>query len=162
MPTPKTHILTSSKDLTIRCIRPTQYQLSACFRLLESRKLNEPKMISKTNSSFIVYNQQKILILTDSLLHRKTTTLPFDIDILIVGNGLKFRTSEILNCVHPKICVIDQTISPWYAENLQQFCLENKIKCYDVKKCGAVRMLFSTKTYDEKTTHISAKNKAFR
>ncbi|MGI5975418.1 MAG: ComEC/Rec2 family competence protein [Paludibacter sp.] len=128
----------------------------------KSRKLNEPKMISKTNSSFIVYNQQKILILTDSLLHRKTTTLPFDIDILIVGNGLKFRTSEILNCVHPKICVIDQTISPWYAENLQQFCLENKIKCYDVKKCGAVRMLFSTKTYDEKTTHISAKNKAFR
>ena len=124
----------------------------------KSHKLNEPKMISKANSSFIIDNHQKILILTDSLLHRKTTTLPLEIDILIIGNGLKFRTSEILNCIHPKICVIDQTISPWYAQDLQQFCLKNKIKCYDVKKCGAVRIQSPTYTSNGKTTRIFTKN----
>ena len=104
----------------------------------KSKKLHEPKFIPQTNSRFIAFKQQKILILTDSILHHQTTTLPLDIDILIIGNRLKFKTSAILSCIRPKICIVDQTISPWYAQELQQYCLTNKIEFYDVKKNGAV------------------------
>ena len=111
----------------------------------KSKKLHEPIFVSQTSSKLITYNHRKILILTDSLLHRQSTTLPLEIDILIIGNRQKFKTSAISNCIRPKICIVDQTISPWYAQELRDFCLTNKITYYDVRKSGAVQIPFNSR-----------------
>ena len=111
--------------------------VKAATNYWKSRKLNHPEFKMQKSSTFRDFNGKKILILKDYLLHRKMTDKPFRTDLLIIGNGLKPRPSELLNCLKPEICIADQTISSWYIDKLKASCHEKGIVFYSVAEQGA-------------------------
>ncbi|MDO9634522.1 MAG: ComEC/Rec2 family competence protein [Paludibacter sp.] len=111
--------------------------VKAATNYWKSKKLNYPEFKVQESTTFRIINGKKILILKDDLLHRKMTDKPFNTDFLIIGNGLRPRASELLNCVRPKICIADQTISSWYIDKLKASCKEKGIAFYSVSEQGA-------------------------
>jgi len=103
----------------------------------KSMKLHNPAFEMLNSSCFLVFQGKKILILTDNLLHRKTTNIPIETDFLIIGNGLKPRAAELLSCVLPKICITNQGISSWYVNQLKTICREKGIRFYSIAEQGA-------------------------
>ena len=102
-----------------------------------SRKLKNPEYERLHASCLYTFQGKKILILTDSLLHRKTTRTPIKTDFLIIGNGLKPCAKELLCCVLPRICIADQSIPAWCVDQLRQICQEKRICFYAVATRGA-------------------------
>ena len=103
----------------------------------KSMKLHNPAFEMLNSSCFFVFQGKKILILTDNLLHRKTTNIPIETDFLIIGNGLKPRAAELLSCVLPKICIVNQGITSWYVNQLKTICREKGIRFYSIAEQGA-------------------------
>lgn len=102
-----------------------------------SRHLAAPHFQQDTVSRFLQLNGLRILLLRDKTLHRQQTDRPLELDILIIGNGIKPRAEELLRTVHPRICVVDLTISNWYVRQLQQHCKEKGIRFHAVVDRGA-------------------------
>lgn len=103
----------------------------------KSRKIHDPEFKILHSSCFYTFKGKKILILTDHLLHRKTTNKPIEADFLIIGNGLKPRAGELLSCVSPQICIADQSIAAWYVDQLREICQEKAISFYSIAEQGA-------------------------
>lgn len=110
------------------------YQASSYWK---SNKLKKPVYSNQSNSKFVDFKGQKILILTDSLTYKKSSEQMLDLDVLIIGNKLKFKATDILACLQTKLCVVDASISEWYTNDIQQYCETQGITFYDVKKEGA-------------------------
>ncbi len=102
-----------------------------------SNKLNKPDFHVQSTSYAVTFLGSKILILMDDFLHRKTTELPIEVDYLIIANGIKPRSEELLGCVLPKLCIADQTISDWYVTKLREICAKRNIDFYSVAEQGA-------------------------
>jgi len=106
-------------------------------RYWKSRKLYSPDFIMLNGSCFKQFMRMRCLILQDDLLHRKLSTRPLKVDLLIIGNTLKPRSEELFTCVKPELCVADQTISTWYVEKLRESCRKRNIQFYAVSTEGA-------------------------
>jgi competence protein ComEC len=102
----------------------------------QNQKLSEPEFLQKSDG-FFYFEKQRILILTQNFLQDKTTERPLAIDYLIIGNGLKPKIKQILECVSPKKIIVDKNISKWYADQIKQASLNNKIQFYSVAEQGA-------------------------
>jgi competence protein ComEC len=105
-----------------------------------NQKLADPQFIRKTtwfNNGFGSYEGIKILILTQELLKKKTSKTPLELDYLVIGNRLKPRLEQVLECVHPRKIIVDKSISKWYTENMRQICRNRKIGFYSVAEQGA-------------------------
>jgi len=103
----------------------------------KSRKLLDP-IVSHQQTSFVTtFADRKIVVLLDDLVKRKVTNHPIETDILIVGNRAKIRASDILNNIKPKLCIVDLSISAWYANQLKDSCHARGIEFYDLRKQGA-------------------------
>lgn len=100
-------------------------------------RLNISEIISDSVTTFSVFNQKKILFLKDDLLKKKHVSIPFTIDYLILGERVKIKPENLFACVNPKICIIDQTISPWYRDTIRHYCELKKLTFYDVAERGA-------------------------
>jgi hypothetical protein len=74
------------------------------------------------------------------LFRDKRTTQLLKVDYLIVGNKTRISFEKLHRFVEPKHVIIDQTISPWYRQNIQQACDSLGIMCIDMKKIGAVQI----------------------
>jgi competence protein ComEC len=106
----------------------------------QNQKLEQPLFLHKNNwfcNGFASYEGNKILILTEDLLKKKTTERPIDLDYLIIGNRLKPKMEQVLECVHPKKVIVDKSISKWYTGNIKQICRNRKIGFYSVSEQGA-------------------------
>jgi hypothetical protein len=101
------------------------------------RKLYPPDFKMLNGSRFEQFMGKKCLILQDNLLHRKQSAQPLKVDLLIIGNALKPRSEELLACVKPEICIVDQTISAWYVEKLRESCRKRNIQFHSVSSEGA-------------------------
>ncbi len=104
-----------------------------------NKKLNNPQNISQNelfSNGFFLFQGKRICILTDMFLKNKTTENAFKIDYLIIGNKLKPKIKQILECVSPRKIIVDKSISKWYAEQIKQTCLERKIDFYSVAEHG--------------------------
>jgi competence protein ComEC len=105
-----------------------------------TRKLEKPlRLTDNPNYShgFIQFRGKKFLILTDSLLRNKYIERKISIDYLIVGNKIKPKINQILECVNPKVIVVDKTISKWYSEQISKICVQKQIRFYSVAEKGA-------------------------
>lgn len=106
----------------------------------QNQKLEQPLFLHRNNwfcNGFASYEGNKILILTEDLLKKKTTGTPLDLDYLIIGNRLKPKMEQILECVHPGKVIVDKSISKWYTGNIKQICRSRKIGFYSVSEQGA-------------------------
>lgn len=106
----------------------------------QNQKLEKPHYLHKTNwfsDGFVYYEGSKILILTTDLLSKKITDTPLELDYLIIGNRLKPKIEQILECVHPRKIIVDKSISKWYAENIKKLCKSRQIGFYSVAEQGA-------------------------
>ena len=86
---------------------------------------------------FASFEGIKVLILTGDILKRKTTGTPLDLDYLILGNRLKPKIEQLMECVHPRRIIVDRSISKWYTGHIKQYCLSRKIGFYAVAEQGA-------------------------
>ena len=102
-------------------------------------KLKKAKFHPLENSHIFSMQKVKIVVLSDDLLARKTTQTPLQTDILIIGNKASQSCREALNCITPKLCIIDSSISPYYAGILKQDCVTKGISYYDTSEKGAFR-----------------------
>jgi len=108
-----------------------------------NQKLADARFIHITSwfkNGFASYEGIKLLILTQEVLKRKTTSSPIDLDYLVIGNHLKPRLEQVLVCVHPRKVIVDKSISKWYTENMRQICRDRKIAFYSVAEQGAYIM----------------------
>ncbi len=106
----------------------------------QNQKLEQPVFLHKNNwfcNGFAIYEGNKILILTEDLLKKKTTDTPLDLDYLIIGNHLNPKIEQVLECVHPRKVIVDKSISKWYTGNIKQICRNRKIGFYSVSEQGA-------------------------
>ena len=106
----------------------------------QRQRLETPHFISKTNwfaDGFGSFEGSKVLILTDNFLKKKITDKPIELDYLIIGNRLKPKIKEVLDCVHPRKIIVDKSISRWYTADIRKACLERNIGFYSVAENGA-------------------------
>jgi len=106
----------------------------------QNQKLRNPLFLHNNSwfhDGFASYEGRRILILTQDILNRKTTLAPIQLDYLIIGNRLKPRIEQIVECVHPRKIIVDKNISKWYTENIKQYCRKQKIGFYAVGEQGA-------------------------
>ena len=106
----------------------------------QRQRLESPHFINKTNwfaDGFGSFEGSKVLILIDDFLKKKTTDKPMELDYLIIGNRLKPKIREVLNCVHPRKIIVDKSISRWYTADIQKTCKERNIGFYSVAENGA-------------------------
>jgi competence protein ComEC len=109
----------------------------------QNQKLASPTWLNQNNwfrEGFAQYEGNRILILTTDLLKKKTTNKPLELDCLIIGNRIKPRIEQILECVHPRKIVVDRTISKWYTETIRQCCRSRGIGFYSVAEQGAYKL----------------------
>jgi competence protein ComEC len=103
----------------------------------KSKKFQAPVVVQQHASFVTTFGNKKIVVLLDDLLKRKVTNSPLETDILIVGNRTKIRASDILNNIYPKLCIVDLSVSAWYAKQLKDSCLARGIEFYDLREQGA-------------------------
>jgi len=106
----------------------------------QNQKLETPEYLHNNNwfnDGFACFEDSKILILTQNYLNKQNSSAPIELDYLIIGNHLKPKMEQILQCVHPRKIIIDNSISKWYTENIKQFCISRKIKYYSLAEKGA-------------------------
>lgn len=109
----------------------------------QNQKLEKPTYLTENNwfhDGFACYEGCRILILTKDLLKKKTTDKPLELDYLVIGNHLKPRIEQLMECVHPREVIVDRNISKWYTENIKQYCRNRKIGFYSVAEQGAYRL----------------------
>jgi len=102
----------------------------------QNQKLEKPKYLSCL-PLFTNFEGNKVFVLTDDLLNKKTAAIPLELDYLIIGNHQKLRIEQIFECVHPRQVIVDKSISKWYADNMKKACKMRKIKYYSVAEQGA-------------------------
>lgn len=105
-----------------------------------ARKLDLPYDIyteSWFKDGFVEFKGQRICLLTHPNLANKTTAQPLEIDYLIIGNGMKPKISQILECMSPKKIIIDKSIPAWYKDQIKKTCRERNIGFYSVAEKGA-------------------------
>ncbi|MDD3080459.1 MAG: ComEC/Rec2 family competence protein [Paludibacter sp.] len=108
------------------------------YNLLHGVKSYQP--ISRSaifQDGFFIYRNKLFFVLKDDLLKKKETAMPLLVDFLIVCNHTKPRITEILKCIQPKTIIVDKTISHWYAQNIKQKCIDEKIDFYSISDQGA-------------------------
>jgi competence protein ComEC len=109
-------------------------------------KLYNPKHLLESElyqNGFVEFKGKLFCILSDDWLKNRTTSHPISVDYLIVGNGLKPKIQQIMECVHPQTIIVDKTISAWYAESIRKSCAELNIEYYSVAKQGAYILNFT-------------------
>lgn len=102
--------------------------------------VHEPQLIERNNwfdSGFAEFKGKRILILKDDLLKYKTTQTPLNVDYLIITNKVKPKMEQILTCVHPKLVIVDKSISQWYTNHVREVCNSHQIRFYSVAEKGA-------------------------
>jgi hypothetical protein len=100
-------------------------------------KIHDSEIRSDTISTFNIFNQKRIFLLKDNLLKNKHSSTPFKVDYLILGGKVKIKPEVLFASISPELCIIDQTISPWYRDTISHYCETAKIKYYDIAKQGA-------------------------
>ena len=78
----------------------------------QKQKLLTPRYIRKpdlNSDGFIGFEGIRVLILTQEILKNKTTDKPLSIDYLIIGNKLKPKIKQILECVSPRKIIVDKS-----------------------------------------------------
>ena len=102
----------------------------------QNQKL-ENATFQQQSDGFMCFERNKLLILKDEFLKNKATSTPLAVDYLVIGNKLKPRIEQVLDCVHPRKIIVDKSISKWYADNIRQACKTRRIGFYAVAEQGA-------------------------
>jgi len=103
-------------------------------------KLNYKKEVLSAcllSNGFIGFQGKRFCILLDESLKGKTSENPIDVDYLIIANHVKPHFDKLLESIHPQKVVVDKSISKWYADNIEQTCVEKGIRYYSVAQKGA-------------------------
>jgi len=106
----------------------------------QNRKLENPQYLLKNNwfsDNFACFEGLRIFIMTDDSLKMKITSTPIELDYLIIGNRIKPKIEQVLECVHPHEIIVDKNISKWYSESIKKACIARKIGFYSVAEKGA-------------------------
>ena len=106
----------------------------------QNQQLEQPVFIHENawyKDGFVSYDGLKVLILTGDMLKKKTTGSSLELDYLILGNRLKPKIEQLMECIHPHKIIVDRSISKWYSEHIKQYCLSRKIGFYAVAEQGA-------------------------
>jgi len=106
----------------------------------QNQHLEHPVYVHKNawfNKGFASYEGYKVLVLTQDGLNKKTTSTPLELDYLIIGNRLKPKIEQLMECIHPRKIIVDRSISKWYCEHIRQYCRSRKIGFYSVAEQGA-------------------------
>lgn len=114
-----------------------------CGAYWKSMLLDAPVEIGTTKSyerGFVHFRGKRILVLTDEFLKNKTSAIPIKLDYLVVANRVKPNAQALLDCVNPKILIVDKSISSWYTAKLKEECVRRKITFYSVAERGAFVM----------------------
>ena len=105
-----------------------------------NKKLQKPTLINEQNSflnGFIYFKGLRIMILEDDFSRTHTTNEKLKVDYLIIGNGLKPRIQQVLECVEPQHIVTDKTITAWYTNQIKEVCEKQKINFHSTRLSGA-------------------------
>jgi len=112
----------------------------------QNQKLENPQFLHENNwysNGFACFEGSRILILTQDFLKKKITSAPLEIDYLIIGNGIKPKIEQILECVKPRKIIVDKNISKWYTQKIKDVCRLRKIGFYSVAEQGAYILNFT-------------------
>ena len=117
---------------------------SSLHRMIDNfilqNKLSAPEDITKSkwyNEGYAVFHGKRFIIVTNNELKGKTTIQKLHVDYLIIGNRLKPKISQLLDCVIPREIIVDKSISEWYTQDIRKVCEAKNIAFYSVAERGA-------------------------
>lgn len=105
-----------------------------------NKKLKKPISVQSRNmyfDGFVFFRDKKILILEEDFSRKQLTNNPIEVDYLIIGNSLKPRVEQLLECINPSMIITDQSITPWYTEQIRKKCEERNISFHSTNSDGA-------------------------
>ena len=105
-----------------------------------NKKLQTPILINEYSSfteGFIYFNGLRIMILENDFSRTHTANETLKVDYLIIGNSLKPRIHQLLECIEPKNIITDKTITTWYTNQIKEVCEERNIKFHSTRLNGA-------------------------
>lgn len=106
----------------------------------QNNKLTAPVYLHENDwfsKGFAYFRGNRILVLTDDFLKKKTTDTPLELNYLIIGNKVKPKIDQLLECVSPQNIIVDKSISKWYTDQIKQACTDRNIAFYSVAEQGA-------------------------
>jgi competence protein ComEC len=106
----------------------------------QNQKLEKPNYLHQSDwcsDGFVGFEGKRILILTQDFLKKKITSNPLELDYLVIGNHLKPKIEQMLDCVHPRKIIVDKSISKWYADDISRVCKARGIDFYPIAVQGA-------------------------
>jgi len=115
-----------------------------------NKKLKTPVLIneySSFNNNSIYFNGLRFFILEEDFSRTHTINEALKVDYLIIGNGLKPRINQLLECIETSNIITDKTITPWYTNQIKEVCKEKKINFHSTRQSGA--FVYNLKTNDE-------------
>lgn len=110
------------------------------------QKIDKPQNIQTEkcyDNGFVHFRGNRFFIMTNDDLKGKTTANPLEIDYLIIGGSLKVRVDDLFECLHPKLVIVDKTITKWYCESIKNACKERNIAYYSIADEGAYVLSFT-------------------
>lgn len=84
-----------------------------------------------------VFDDQRFLIVRDTILHRKTSRQPLQVDYVLIGNIGKTSPKEIFQHIQPKQLIVLNTCPFWKTDELERLCKAHEIGFYDTNRQGA-------------------------
>ncbi len=93
------------------------------------------QMFCKKN--FLAFHDKTILVLNDASLLKKTISVPFNVDYVVLSKNLKIKIEELKKKVHFKQLIIDSSNS---ISRVNRWMAEAKtlgVNCYSVQQSGA-------------------------
>lgn len=137
------NILNGNQNYTYTTNEDELHRIASAF--WTNNKILPPKRIEEYtyfSDGFFIFNNKRILILQEDYGQKHKTATPIEVDYLIIGNKLKPRINQLLDCVVPKMIICDNTITPWYTEQTRKICEERNISFHSVRKDGVYMVSF--------------------
>lgn len=142
-------IYSASKDLHINFIDKNKNYIHSsnpqeltkiAGRYWKTNKIEMPDTIQSAKyfqNYYAEFLNKRILIANEKYWKSKTTSKPLEVDLLIIGNKSKPKTTYLFENIIPKTVIVDKSISPWYTENIRKACADKSIAFYSVAENGA-------------------------
>ena len=88
----------------------------------------------------MLYYPDGKLVRVNRSFYNLTTEKSYDVDYLVLSRGAKGDLDELLKYIHPKTIVLEANLSEFWRKNFMEKGKNAKVKVYDVKVEGAMRV----------------------
>ncbi|NDV47596.1 ComEC family competence protein [Paludibacter sp. 221] len=105
-----------------------------------NNKIKMPQRIEQQAfwlDGYVAFGGLRFLILRNDFSRNYLPEKPIEVDYLVVGNGIRPRAEQLLECVIPLNVIVDKTVTDSYTKQWKKVCEERNINFHSTRYDGA-------------------------